>query len=184
MVKTVTKGIRILKGLDMKNNIVLIGFMGSGKTSVGTKLARALDYKFLDTDAFIEEEYGGSIATIFANEGEASFRSLETETLRKLKQNLHGYVISTGGGMPLREENVKLLHELGYIVFLKTSKETIYERLKDDRTRPLLQGDNPMQKIEELLAYRTPIYEAAADQVIVTDGESFYQIIKEIMDII
>jgi shikimate kinase len=168
----------------MKDNIVLIGFMGSGKTSVGTKLARVLDYKFLDTDAYIEEEYQDTIAAIFANEGEASFRTLETETLKKLSQNLHGYVISTGGGMPLREENVALLHELGFVVFLKTSKETIYERLKDDKTRPLLQGDNPMKKIEELLTYRTPIYEAAADQVIVTDGESFYQIIKDIIDVI
>ena len=180
----VTEVITYLKGVDMKDNIVLIGFMGSGKSSVGLKLARVLDYKFLDTDAYIEEEYGDTIATIFASEGEAGFRTLETKTLRKLKQNLHGYVISTGGGMPLREENVTLLHELGHVVFLKTSKEVIYERLKDDRSRPLLQGDNPMQKIEELLAYRTPIYEAAADSVTMTDGESFYQIIKEIMDII
>lgn len=168
----------------MKDNIVLIGFMGSGKTSVGTKLARVLDYQFLDTDAYIEEEYGDTISKIFANEGEVKFRSLETKTLRKLKQNLHGYVISTGGGIPLREENVTLLHELGYVVYLKTSKEVIYERLKDDRTRPLLQGDNPIQKIEELLKYRTPIYEVAADSVILTDGESFYQIIKEIMEIL
>lgn len=168
----------------MKDNIVLIGFMGSGKTSVGTKLARVLDYKFLDTDAYIEEEHGKTIATIFASEGEASFRALETNVLSKLKHHLHGYVISTGGGMPMKEENIQLLREMGHIVFLKTSKEVIYERLKDDKNRPLLQGDNPMQKIEDLINYRTPIYEAAADHVIVTDGESFYQIIKEIMDII
>ncbi len=168
----------------MKANIILIGFMGSGKTSVGVKLARALDYKFLDTDAYIEEEYGKTIAEIFASEGEAKFRELETYVLRKLKDGLHDHVISTGGGMPLREENVTLLQELGHVVYLKASTEMIYERLKDDKTRPLLQGDNPLQKIKELIDHRTPIYEAAADSVIVTDGESFYQIIKQIMDTI
>jgi shikimate dehydrogenase/shikimate kinase len=168
----------------MKDNIILIGFMGSGKTSVGIKLARSIEYQFLDTDAYIEAQYGGSISKIFATEGEEKFRSLETECLRQLKENLKGYVISTGGGMPMLEENSKLLREIGQVVFLKTSKEVIYERLKEDKTRPLLQGENPIQKIEKLLALRTPIYEATANNVIVTDGVSFYQIIKDIMDVV
>lgn len=171
-------------GVHMKDNIVLIGFMGSGKTTIGTKLARALEYQFLDTDAYIEEEYGNSIKNIFATAGEAKFRSMETQTLNKLKETLHGHVISTGGGMPMLEENAKLLKELGHVIFLKTSKEVIYERLKGDLTRPLLQGDQPLRKIEELLNLRTPVYEAAADHVVVTDEGSFYQIIKEIMDMI
>lgn len=166
----------------MNDNIVLIGFMGSGKTSLGVKLARALEYKFLDTDDYIEEEYGDSIKNIFATEGEAKFRSLETKALRDLKEKLHGHVISTGGGMPLLEENAKLLRELGQVFYLRTSKEEIYERLKDDKTRPLLCGDDPLKRIDELLAVRSPIYEAAADYVIMTDGSSFYQIIKEIID--
>lgn len=166
----------------MKKNIVLIGFMGSGKSSVGIKLAKALDYQFIDTDAYIEEKSGSSIAKIFQDQGESYFRDLESSCLLDLGRTRDRCVISTGGGMPLREENAKLLAKLGHVVFLKASEKVIYERLKEDESRPLLQGSNPRGKIKELLEFRTPIYEGVAHSIISTDHQSFYQIIKSIMD--
>lgn len=165
-------------------NIILIGFMGCGKTSVGTKLARAFNYKFLDTDAIIEENYGAKIAAIFEAEGEEAFRKMETAVLVQLKNTVSNTVISTGGGLPLREENVKLLKEIGIIIFLKASKKTTIERLIGDTTRPLLAGEDLEEKVERLLKERMLRYEAAADYSIVTDNRSFYEIIKEIEKII
>ena len=155
--------------------------MGSGKSSVGIKLANALNYKFLDTDAYIEAQEKMKISEIFVNYNEEVFREMETKCLRTLKESLTGYVISTGGGMPLRKENVELLKEIGTVFYLKTSKEVTYERVKDDKSRPLLKGANPMEKIELLLKERIPVYEAAADVTITTDNRSFYSIIEEII---
>ena len=166
------------------NNIVLIGFMGCGKTSVGMKYARAHGMQFLDTDQRLEEEFGCSIREFFEKEGEAAFRVSETELLRKLCKKLTGVVLSTGGGMPLREENAALLKQIGRVIYLKASSETTVERLQGDTTRPLLAGDNPEEKIKSLLAERMPKYTVAADYVLETDGKSFYEIIREIEGII
>ena len=156
----------------MKNNIVLIGFMGSGKSSVGIKLANALNYKFLDTDAYIEAQEKMKISEIFSTYNEEVFRKMETQCLCALKESISGYVISTGGGMPLRKVNVELLKEIGTVFYLKASKEVTYERVKEI---------NPKEKIEHLLKERMPIYEAAADFTITTDNRSFYSIIEEII---
>lgn len=162
-----------------KENIVLIGFMGSGKTSVGMKLARALSFRFLDSDALIEEAQGETVSRIFETQGEEAFRRLETELLETLLKREERFVLATGGGMPVRVENVPLLKQLGTVLFLKTGSEEIIKRLQGDKTRPLLAEGGLKERVETLYAARLPFYEAAADYSLQTDGKSFYQMIKE-----
>ncbi len=161
-------------------NIILIGFMGSGKTSVGGKLSRVMHMKFKDTDQLLEEEFGCKISEFFEKEGEAEFRNRETALLQRLNGTLQSTVLATGGGLPLRPENAELLKKLGMVVYLKASRETTVRRLSGDTTRPLLAGGNVEQKVEALLEQRIPLYTAAADVTVLTDGKSFYEIINEI----
>ncbi len=167
----------------MGHNIILIGYMGCGKTSVGARLSKQLSYDFLDTDAIIEQKTGDTVSHIFATHGEDYFRSLETELLKELLPVLERTVLSTGGGLPLREQNAGLLKELGFVVHLKASKETTLQRLKGDTTRPLLQGEDIEQKVESMLAYRMPIYERTAHAVVVTDGRSVKEIAARIREL-
>lgn len=164
-----------------KNNIILIGFMGCGKSSVGYRLSYAMRRTLIDTDKWIERKQQSTISEIFAKEGEPAFRQMETDCVKKLIEEADNQIISTGGGLPMKEENHKLLKELGRVYYLRVTKETVYERLKDDTTRPLLQGDNPKGKIEELLTKRAPMYEACADVIIDVSGKSFDEIIGEIV---
>lgn len=166
----------------MKHNIILIGFMGSGKTSVGERLSKRLGYHFRDTDRLIERKAGDTINHIFALHGEEYFRDMETELLRELKPTLEHTVLSTGGGLPLREINAGLLKEMGFVVYLKASRQTTLQRLSGDTTRPLLNGEDKEQKIDKLLAERVPIYEKAAHKIIVTDGRSINDIGDLIME--
>lgn len=161
-------------------NVILIGFMGSGKTTVGFRLSYRLRKPVIDTDKEIEREEQRSIAEIFAREGEAYFRDRETMCLQKLLRTVKEQIISVGGGLPLREENRKLLRELGQVFYLQASAETIYERVKHDTTRPLLQGDDPQGKIRTMLVERDGYYRDAADVVVNVDGKSFEQILDEI----
>lgn len=161
-------------------NVILIGFMGSGKTTVGLRLSYRLRRPVIDTDKEIEREEQRTISDIFAADGEAYFRDKETACLRKLIGSANHQIISVGGGLPIREENRALLHELGQVFYLQAKGETIYERVKDDTTRPLLQGGDPLAKIQALLNERDPYYQAAADVVIAVDGKSFEQILNEI----
>ena len=167
---------------NMKHNIILIGFMGCGKTSVGERLAQKLSYRFRDTDRLLEQSEGDTINHIFAQHGEEYFRKKETRLLEELISSLDHTVLSTGGGLPLREQNVEILQEMGFVVYLKASMETTLKRLKGDKTRPLLQGEDPEKRIESLLAYRTPIYEKAAQRIIVTDHKSIDEISTTIME--
>ncbi len=162
------------------DNIVLIGFMGCGKTTVGIRLSYALQRSFLDTDRQIEREQGKEIAQIFAEEGEAAFRGLETEMIAKMAEKERGRIISTGGGLPVKQENRVLLKKLGTVVYLKTTPETVYERVKDDTKRPLLQCGEPLRRIRELMAERESAYMAAADVVVSTDGKEPAEIVEEI----
>lgn len=156
------------------NNIILTGYMGCGKTTVGKILANLTNRKFIDTDELIEIQEKKSISDIFAKEGELSFRDMETALLKKMiSEKSSGLVIATGGGMSLREENRELLSLLGTVFYIRVTPETVYERLKDDKTRPLLQCDNPKERIREMLQGREPAYEAAAD--IVIDADSITQ---------
>lgn len=163
------------------DNIVLIGFMGSGKTTVGIALSYKMQRPLSDTDKMIEKKEGRSISELFAAEGEVYFRQRETELLQKLKEGKTKQIFSVGGGTPLRVENRRLLWELGTVVYLKVSAETVCERLKGDTTRPLLQGAHPMERISALLRQRENIYREAADIVVTVDGKKPAQIAEEIV---
>ncbi len=170
-----------MKG-SMKHNIILIGFMGCGKTSIGERLAQKLSYRFRDTDQLIEQKEQATINHIFALHGEEYFRGKETGLLQELLPELNHVVLSTGGGLPLRDENTLLLKDMGFVVYLKASKETTIKRLSGDRTRPLLQGDDMEMRIESMLNYRTPIYERAAHKIIITDHKSIDELVTTIME--
>lgn len=169
--------------MGMKN-IILIGFMGCGKSSVGRRLAETLNFDFLDTDELIEQEQNRSISDIFATDGEGAFREMETECLRSLiNKGGDGFVLSVGGGLPIREINRSLLKKLGSVVFLRVSGDVVYKRLRNDSTRPLLQDKNPRGRIEDLINARKGFYEAASNYVVNVDDRSFDDIIEEIIKI-
>lgn len=164
----------------MKDNIILIGFMGCGKSSVGIKLSYRLKRTIIDTDKWIEKKQKMTVSDIFARDGEAAFRQMETDCLKELIEIADGQIISVGGGLPMKEENHALLKELGRVIYLKITPEAVYERLKGDTTRPLLQVEDPMQRISELLAYRGPVYEKCADVIIEVSDKSFEEILEQI----
>ena len=165
-------------------NIILIGFMACGKSSVGRRLSQALDIEFLDTDGLIEQKEGTTISDIFAKQGEAAFRAMETECLKDLLGRDSGaYVLSVGGGLPIREENRRLLSQIGTVIYLKVSPDTVFMRVRNDKTRPLLQTSNPRGRIMDLMNARRQFYEDAADYVLEADRKSFEEIIEEIKEI-
>lgn len=166
-------------------NLVLIGYMGCGKTTIATFLAKHANYKMIDTDLYIEKQENAKVSEIFASYGENYFRQRETENIKTLiedNKNTEDIVFSTGGGLPVKEENRVLLHKLGLVVYLKVSAETVYERLKGDTTRPLLQCDDPMERIEKMLAERNPIYENASDITVEVDHLSEQEIVNRILE--
>ncbi len=164
-------------------NLVLIGFMGSGKTSVGLKLSYRLRIPVEDTDKLIERREGRSISDIFAAEGEAFFRRLETELLRELLEKDYIRIYSVGGGTVVCPENRELLGQLGKVVYLRVRPETVYERLKGDTTRPLLQCEDPLRRITELMESRREAYESCADLVLDTDDLDMEEILKKIEEV-
>lgn len=141
-------------------NIVLIGFMGTGKTSVGKVLAKKLGREFVDVDEVIEKTTGMKISEIFSRFGERVFRDIETEVI-KLITKKNGQVIATGGGVVLRDENMNRLRENGIIFCLKAKENVIFERVKHCTDRPLLQVQNPEERISQLLKERMPLYDKA-----------------------
>lgn len=163
-------------------NLVLIGFMGSGKTSVGLKLSYKLRMMVEDTDKLIERREGKSISEIFAGQGEEYFRQQETELLSELAEQKFQRIYSVGGGTPVRVKNRELLKRLGMVVYLRIRPETVYERLKNDTTRPLLQCDDPLERIRELLESRKDAYEDCADVVIDVDDLSMDAILSKIIE--
>ena len=145
-----------------RENIVLTGFMGSGKSAVGRLVAKRLRFRFVDTDQLIVDRAGMPISDIFAQQGEEHFRDLETAVLESLG-NARQCVISTGGGAVVKERNHAILKSLGFVVWLTASEEVIFERVSRNDKRPLLQTENPRATISQLLAVRRPLYEGAAD---------------------
>ena len=156
--------------------------MGCGKSTIGKEMSEILNMKFIDTDAWIEERQGITISEIFATKGEIFFRDLETTMLQELLEEKETMVISVGGGLPLREENRKLLQQLGRIIYLKAEPETIYNRVKGDTTRPLLQTGNPMERIREMLGQREEKYRAVADKIVIVDKKDISEIVYEVLD--
>ncbi len=166
----------------MKNNIILIGYMGCGKTSLGKKLSYKERIALLDTDKMIEQKQGMTVSEIFDEKGEGAFRMMETECLKEIMGYSEKYVISVGGGLPVKEENRELLKELGSVVYLRAKPDTIYERLKNDTSRPLLRGDDPKGKIESMIKQRDPVYEMAADCIVDVDEKGYEVITGEILE--
>jgi shikimate kinase len=146
--------------------IILIGLPGSGKSTVGRQLARKLSASFMDSDHLIEQRLGCSIREYFEREGEVAFRDMEeavlADTLAAQAGQAGNAVLATGGGAVLRENNRRLLHGAGRVVYLRSSPEDLYKRLRHDRNRPLLQVGDPMQRLRELYAVRDPLYRETA----------------------
>ncbi len=162
-------------------NIILIGFMGAGKTTVGNVVAERLNQPLFDTDQLIEQQAGMSISKIFEVYGENEFRRLETEMLKENLSASKDWVLSVGGGLPLKEENRGLLKKMGIVVYLRVQPDTVLQRLRGDKSRPLLQGVDVKQKVESLLRQRGSIYEEGADIVIDVDGKTPENIGQEIL---
>ncbi|MBI3358027.1 MAG: shikimate kinase [Nitrospirae bacterium] len=150
-------------------NIVLIGFMGTGKSAVGRRLAKEIFSRFVDTDRLIEEKTGKKVVDIFAEEGERRFRALEAEVIREVMKG-ERLVVSTGGGAVLNQDNLDLFYQNGTVVWLAARPEIILKRAQRRiGNRPLLRGSNPLLTIEHLLEQRKPYYKRAAFSVDTSD---------------
>ena len=165
--------------MSKANNIFLIGPMGAGKTTIGRHLATLLHKRFVDVDHEIEKRTGVTIPVIFEIEGEAGFRQRESTLVNELSRN-QDIVLATGGGAVLLEENRKMLKEHGVVVYLQADIETLVERTRRDRNRPLLQTEDPRGKIEELLRQREPIYREVADVVVDTGQRAPSSVARDI----
>ena len=161
-------------------NIFLVGPMGAGKTTIGRQLAKAFDYEFIDSDHEIEERTGATIPWIFDIEGEAGFRKRETAALADLTER-HHIVLATGGGAVIAEENRDYLKNRGFVVYLFAALDDLLERTARDRGRPLLQTDNPRQRLADLVAQRDGYYREVADLIVDTGAQSFRQTVTLII---
>ena len=164
----------------MFKNIILTGFMGVGKTSVGTRLAKDLGFVFVDTDELIEADQKITITEIFSNFGEPYFRDVEARVIRQVLEG-EGQVVSTGGGAVIREENRRAFKENGVTICLTAHPDSIYARIRHETHRPLLQGPDPLAKIRELLTGREQFYRQA-DFIIDTSERSVDDVIAEIKE--
>ncbi|ARU54882.1 shikimate kinase [Oleiphilus messinensis] len=161
-------------------NVVLVGPMGAGKTTIGKLLAKELGFQFTDSDKVIEQRCGADIPWIFDVEGEAGFRGREKAVIQELGEQ-SGLVIATGGGAVLDPDNQLNLKEKGIVVYLKTSVAQQYERTFRDKNRPLLQTDNPLAVLSALFEKRDPIYSHLADIVVKTDKKNPKSVVKYIV---
>lgn len=150
--------------MNPASNLILIGPMGAGKTTIGKRLARRFGLRFVDADAVIEAQTGTTIPTIFELEGEAGFRRREESVIAELCTG-SGQLIATGGGAVLSESNRRHLREAGFVIWLRTSVERQLERLAHDRSRPLLQGAHRQQRLLQMASLRDPLYAATCDLV-------------------
>ena len=165
--------------INQKGNIILIGPMGSGKTSTGRMLAKEMGYAFADTDEEVTKRTGVSIAYIFDVEGEEGFRKRECSALKECL-NDNNTILSTGGGIVLSKENRDLLQDRGTVVYLQTSIRSQVKRTASTNNRPLLQNKDPEETLEKLMLTRAPLYEEIADITIMTDNKSLQEMSKEI----
>lgn len=169
------------KGMGQKKNIILIGFMGCGKTTLGLRLSYKLRMPVEDTDKLIEQSECKSISQIFEEDGEAHFRDLETQLLRDIQARSYVRILSVGGGTPVNPVNREILKACGTVVYLKISPEMVYERLKEDKKRPLLQCDDPLTKIRKLMEMRRAAYEECADIIIDVDSLTMDEVVERLL---
>lgn len=159
--------------------IFLVGMMGAGKTTVGKLLARRLSRRFVDTDQEVQNRTGVNITTIFEIEGESGFRRRESAILKELAARVD-LVVATGGGIVLASENRELLKSSGTVVYLRASVDDLFGRTRRDRSRPLLQTEDPRAKLSDLLAVRDPLYREVADIIMDTSTQSVHALVRQL----
>ena len=166
--------------LPPRENIILIGFMGSGKSTVGRMLAKRLRFQFIDTDRLLEERCRMTIKDMFAKHGETVFRERETATL----ESLHGvrrHILATGGGIVTQPRNAPILRSLGWVVQLSADPDELYARVAKSTDRPLLQTENPRERVHQMLAERQPMYDAASDFTVNSTGLARERVVDRIV---
>ena len=167
-------------------NLLLIGYRGTGKTTVGKLVAERLDWAFVDADDEIERRAGYTISEIFEKQGEDAFRHVEQQVVADLCAKEH-HVISLGGGAVLREENRDAIRQSGTVIWLTASPVVIHQRLNEDvssvKRRPDLTSQGGLAEIEQLLAIRTPLYEESADHIVDTEDRSAHLVVEAIVDL-
>ena len=163
----------------MSKNIILVGLMGAGKSTIGRNLARQLGKEFYDSDRVIEQRTGVDIATIFEIEGEQGFRDREEQVISDLCR-MDNIVLATGGGSILREVNRNNMKKYGHVIYLCTTAEMLYSRIRYDKSRPLMQTKSPLDTLKKLLKDREPFYMEVADTVITTGKQKATSIVKRV----
>jgi len=161
------------------NNIFLVGPMGAGKSTIGRQLAEALSFQFEDSDHEIQRRTGVDIPTIFEYEGEEGFRNREQQVIAEMTSQ-EGIVLATGGGSVLREVNRQNLTARGVVIYLHCSPEQQFARTNRDRNRPLLQTEDPLERLRAIMFEREPLYRQVADMVISTEKRGTSSVVKEI----
>ncbi len=163
----------------MKKNIILVGLMGAGKSTVGRHLAKRMKREFYDTDTVIVERTGVSIPMIFEIEGEQGFRDREECVIKELSKE-QGMILATGGGSVIRQINRQRLAATGTVVYLRGSADLLFSRISHDTNRPLMQTDNPLKTLKDLLSERDPMYMEVADLVVSTGRQKIAPFLKQV----
>ncbi|MFY7866561.1 shikimate kinase [Roseateles sp.] len=158
--------------------ISLVGMPGGGKSTVGRQMARQLGMRFVDTDTEIETRLGESIKSFFDRSGEGAFRDLESEVLAEVLTREGEFVLATGGGIVLRDANRELLHRHSHVLYLRSTPEELFRRLRHDTQRPLLQVRDPLGKLRELYQVRNPLYRRCAHFVLETGRPSVHGLVN------
>ncbi|OUW01281.1 MAG: hypothetical protein CBD16_05770 [Betaproteobacteria bacterium TMED156] len=165
------------------NNIILIGLMGAGKTTIGKRLAQKLSWDFVDTDQLVEERCGANISVIFEVEGEEGFRIRENRIIEEVMSH-ERQVIASGGGAPIKLENRHLLKK-GFVIYIYIEPSAVYKRLKSDDSRPILNSSrNLMKKIDQLFNQRDPIYRELANHIVVGGNQSLKKMVSDLQVVI
>ncbi len=166
--------------MEKFNNIVIIGYMGTGKSTIAQAIRRKTKMQMIDMDQEIVKREGRAISEIFEIEGEQYFRDLETKLLKELQER-ENIIVSCGGGIVLRDENIEEMKKVGTVVLLTVSPETIYRRVKNNKKRPLLNGKMNLEYIKNMMESRKVQYEKAAQVIVVGDGKTVRMISEEVI---